>query len=183
MTMLIVLLSMLAFTPDITKEDVKRLVAAGVSDDVIVAYIRSHGPAAALSAEDMIDLHHAKVSERVLAAMVAASKAPPTTSPEPSDTSTTETYTDSWFYPYGYFGDYYYSPYFWWYWSPAWPRYRYGTYRYCYPYSYRYYHYPRYPYGYHWAPESHPPRHVVSPHEPARPPAVPHATPKGGGKH
>jgi hypothetical protein len=185
MTALLMFLSLLAFTPDVTKEEVKKLVAAGVSDDAIVAYIRSHGPVGALSAEDLIDLRHANVSDRVLAAMVEASSAPPTTSPEPPGYPYRETTPYAWFYTYGYFPYYYYGPSFWWYLGPDSSLYRHWPYSSRYPYSYRYYHYPRYPYGYHWAPTwSYPPRHEVSPHpKPCRPAAVPHSTPKGGGKH
>jgi hypothetical protein len=179
-------LSMMVFTPDISKEELKRLVAAGVSDDVIVEFIRSHGPVAAMSPEDLIDLKKANVSEKVLSALVAASKAPPSASPEPSENVALP--SDSWwFYPYGYPYEYYYGPYFWWYIGPGSPLYRRYPYRSAYyPYPYRYYpysyRYPRYPYGYHWAaPRHEPPRTRVNPHTttPPRPPATPHGAPHG----
>src|SRR5579883_3071819 len=116
MTALLAALAFLTFAPDVSKEDVKKLVAAGVSDDVVVAYIRTHGPTPALSAEDMTELRNAHVSDRVLAAMVVASKAPPSESPEPP--GNVEPDVDAWAYPYGATADYYYGPYFWWYVGP-----------------------------------------------------------------
>lgn len=179
MTALLAVLALLSFTPDVSKEDIKKLVAAGVSDDVIVAFIRTHGPVAALSAEDMIDLRNAHVSDRVLAAMVQASAAPPAASPEPY--GPTETDATGWFFPYGYFTDYYYGPYFWWYLGPGSPFCRQWRYRYYYPY-FHYYHYPHYPYGYHWAPTlPRTNRDHTNPHpEPVRPHPTPHSTPRGG---
>jgi hypothetical protein len=179
-------LSMMVFTPDITKEDVKRLVAAGVSDDVILEFIRTHGPVAAMTAEDLMELKKANVSEKVLSALVAASTAPPSASPEPKENSALP-YESWWYTPYGYPYEYYYGPYFWLYSGPLYRRY---PYRYGYtPYSYRYYpyyyHYPRYPYGYHWTPPRHELPRTVTPHTttpPPRPPATSHGAPHGG-KH
>lgn len=49
----------LAAWADVTKDDVKKLHAAGVSEDVILAYIKANGPLAKLSADDLIDLKKA----------------------------------------------------------------------------------------------------------------------------
>src|SRR5678816_3976680 len=75
MTALLAFLSLLIATPDLTKEEVKRLVAAGISDDVIVEYVRSN-PVQPLTAQDLIDLRQANVSEKVLAALMASARAP-----------------------------------------------------------------------------------------------------------
>ncbi|HVR87263.1 MAG TPA: hypothetical protein VMU54_23265 [Planctomycetota bacterium] len=187
MTALLAFLSILAFTPDLTKEDVKRLVAAGVSDDVIVVFIRSHGPVSPLSTEDLIDLRAAQVSEKVLSAMVEASTVSAEEYTLPMTTGT------PWYYPYGAYYDYYYGPFFWWYLGPGYYRsHRHDPYPYGYrhvPFGYRYpygYHYPNYPYGYHWRPDPGD-RHrnpIVPRTTPPRPPAVaPHSTPRGGGRH
>lgn len=71
----------LAAAADVGKEEIKKLVAAGVSDDVILAYVRAHGPAAKLSADDLVELKQAGASERVLAALVTPS-APAAPAPE-----------------------------------------------------------------------------------------------------
>lgn len=73
----------LALAADVGKEEIKKLVAAGVSDDVILAYIRAHGPVARLSADDVVELKQAGASERVLGALVNPSAAPsPAPTPE-----------------------------------------------------------------------------------------------------
>ncbi|MFN3485431.1 MAG: hypothetical protein ACK44W_08125 [Planctomycetota bacterium] len=73
----------LAVAADVGKEEIKKLVAAGVSDDVILAYIRAHGPVARLSADDVVELKQAGASERVLGALVNPAAAPtPVPAPE-----------------------------------------------------------------------------------------------------
>jgi len=67
----------LAATADVTKEDIKKLVAAGISDDVIMSYIRTNGPVAKLSADDVVELKQAGASEKVLAAAMGAPAAAP----------------------------------------------------------------------------------------------------------
>src|SRR5579859_7115381 len=163
MRTLLAILSLLVFTPDVTKEDVKKLVAAGVSDDVIVDFIRFHGPVSPLSTEDLLDLRAAHVSAKVLAAMIEAVSSPGE-EVEPAASSTVP-----WYYPYGQYYDYYYAPYFWWYLGPGYFHRHHPPYRYPYGYrspSYPYgYHYPHYPYAYHWGPYPHYPyQSPVNPH-------------------
>jgi len=139
MTALLAFLSLLTVTPDLTKEDVKRLVAAGISDDVIVEYVRHNGPVQPLTAQDLIDLRQANVSEKVLAAMMAPAEPRPTTESQGYDSGTTyyssSYYSYPWYYPSAYFSfGYYPYPYY---------------YRYPY-YGYPYYHYPYY-YPYHYS--------------------------------
>ncbi len=62
----------LAASADITKEDIKKLMGAGISDEVIVTFIRSHGPVSRLSPDDLVELKQAGASEKVLGAVVAA---------------------------------------------------------------------------------------------------------------
>ena len=69
--------AMMALTADadVSKEDVKKLVAAGISDNVILTYVRANGPMEKLSPDDVIELKKAGATEKVLAAIVA--KEPP----------------------------------------------------------------------------------------------------------
>ena len=64
------LLSATSFA-EVTKEDLQRLAAAGISDGVVLAYIRSHGPVPKLSAQDLIELKNAGVSNNVLERIAA----------------------------------------------------------------------------------------------------------------
>lgn len=96
MTALLTILSLLATPQDITKEDVKRLVAAGVSDEVIVSVIRSRDPVRPLSADELIELRQAQVGETVLTALLeSSSRYLPSVSEE--STAVVE------YYPYGYY--------------------------------------------------------------------------------
>ncbi len=56
----------------ITKDYLKRLAAAGVSDGVIVAYVQSYGPPPRLSADDLIELKNAGISNYVLERVASA---------------------------------------------------------------------------------------------------------------
>jgi hypothetical protein len=125
----------LAAAADVSKEDVKKLAAAGISDDVILTYIRTHGPLPTLSADELVDLKQAGVSDRVLA-VLAGSPAP---SPLPqTPVLDRNVYVPSTTYvvqtPSVYYGtSYYASP--WVYNSCLWPGY--------YPYPRYYSYYPR----------------------------------------
>jgi uncharacterized protein YcfJ len=68
----------------LTISDVKALAEANVSDDVIISQIRNSGTAFHLSASDIIDLHNAGVSEKVINFMINT----PTTIGEESETTT-----------------------------------------------------------------------------------------------
>jgi hypothetical protein len=120
---LLSLLIPLAAAADVTKEDIRRLHAAGVAEDVIVSYIHANRPVARLSVEDLADLKREGVGDKVLAALVAEpSSAPRTTTVYASPSYT---YYPSYPYSYGY------------------------TYAYPYRYSYPYYgYYPYYGHGY-----------------------------------
>lgn len=71
----VVLLSAPAFA-EVTKEDVEKLTAAGISDGVVIAYVRSHGPMPKLSSQDLIDLKNAGVSDKVLEQIAQGEPAP-----------------------------------------------------------------------------------------------------------
>jgi len=166
MIALLAFLSLLLVTPDLSKEEVKKLVAAGISDDVIVEYIRREGPVQQLTPQDLIDLRHANVSDKVLAAMMESTRAP---APEPSQaqgSGSTYTYSDSSYYPYP------------WYYPSAYFSFGYSSGPYVYPYYYRYpYYYPNYGYPnhhyYHYPYYNHPyyayPYHYSYPYRYATP--------------
>lgn len=73
----------LAAVAQVTKEDIKKLVAAGVSDDVVLTYVRANGPAPKMSADDIVELKQAGAGEKVLAALASGTNTPSTPAPEP----------------------------------------------------------------------------------------------------
>ncbi|HEV2329956.1 MAG TPA: YXWGXW repeat-containing protein [Verrucomicrobiae bacterium] len=70
----------------LTVDDVKALVRAKVSDDVIIAQIQNSHVVYHLSAQDIINLHSSGVSDRVVNFMIATVNSPP---PPPSTTVVT----------------------------------------------------------------------------------------------
>lgn len=116
------LLGLSAFA-DVTKEELKKLASAGVSEDVILSYIRTNGPVVKLSSDDLIELKQAGLGDRALAAAAAGTaQAAPAPPPAPSQTMVVEsvvtppvTYYSSYERPYLYspnysfgYGAYYY---------------------------------------------------------------------------
>ncbi len=69
------LLSAASFA-EVTKDDLKKLAAAQISDGVVLAYVRAHGPMPKLSAQDLIELKNAGVSEKVLEQLVIGDQKP-----------------------------------------------------------------------------------------------------------
>lgn len=87
---------------DVTKEDVKALLQAGVSEGVIVSYVNDHRPVRYLSREDLLELKLAGASNGLLAFL---------TGPSVTDSM----YPDSYYrtYGYGWYGYYpFYDPWF-----------------------------------------------------------------------
>jgi hypothetical protein len=68
---------------DVTKEDLKKLARAGISEDVILSYVKANGPLARLSAEDLIELKQAGASENLLVSVLAIPATAPAYSPQP----------------------------------------------------------------------------------------------------
>jgi len=66
----------LAASADVTKEDIKKLAAAGVGEEVILSFIRSNGPVTRFSADDLIELKQAGASEKILTALAAGVSRP-----------------------------------------------------------------------------------------------------------
>ena len=119
----------LALSAQVSKEDIKKLCAAGISDEVILSYVKANGPVAKLSAEDVIELKQAGASEKLLSVILGNSSAPAAPAPERTTVVTrpATTYVST---------PYYYTP-----------SYSYDYYDYYYPRSYyapSYYYYPRY---------------------------------------
>jgi hypothetical protein len=61
----------MALSAEVSKEDLKKLAQARLTDDLILNYIKSCGPVAKLSADDVIELKRAGLSDRLLAAVVS----------------------------------------------------------------------------------------------------------------
>lgn len=129
----------LAAAAQVTKEDLKKLAAAGISDDVIVSYVRANGGVARLSAEDVIELKQAGASEKVLSVALGNLPAPAPQQAAPSYTPPAQEYRSA---PstttYVYDSTPYYTP------SVTYSAYVGGYYPYYYPYYYGSYCYPRY---------------------------------------
>ena len=129
----------MAAAADVSKEDIRKLVGAGVGDEVIVSFIRANGPVHKLSADDVVELKQAGASERVLGALMSPAPAAPARRVEaverpvyvPQTTYVTSTpyYYDSYYYPSNYYYGSCYPSYYY-------PRYSYSSY--CGP-SYRAY--------------------------------------------
>jgi hypothetical protein len=119
---------------DVSKEEVKKLLQAGLTEDVILKYVGQHAPMAKLTPEDIADLKNAGASDSLLKGLMDAStaKAAPPADQSPTYSAPQETYNyynyDSYNYEYPNYYPYY--PYF---------SYYYYPYRYHYPYSYPYY--------------------------------------------
>ena len=142
----------LAASAQVTKEDIKKLTGAGISDDVILSYVKANGGVARLSADDMVELKQSGASEKLLSSIlsVAPSAEPrtaPAAAPAPAPANTYVYNTTPYYYTpsSAYYSDYYYpSSYYYPYYSYSYyPRY-YSTS--CYPRSSYYYSscYPRY---------------------------------------
>lgn len=71
----------LAAAAQVTKEDIKKLVAAGVSDDVVLTYVRANGPAPRMTADDLIELKQAGAGEKTLASLASGGSNPSTPAP------------------------------------------------------------------------------------------------------
>ncbi|HVR84624.1 MAG TPA: hypothetical protein VMU54_09955 [Planctomycetota bacterium] len=105
----------LAAAAQVTKEDLKKLAAAGISDEVILSYVKANGGVAKLSAQDVIELKQAGASEKLLSVVLGPAQvptAPPAPAPSPSagPAYSPETYsTPSSTYVYD-SSPYYYSP-------------------------------------------------------------------------
>ena len=148
----------LAASAQVTKEDIKKLTAAGISDEVILSYVKANGGVGRLSAEDVVELKQAGASEKLLTSVLSNSS-PKEQRPAPAEprgvtAPATTTYVDSTPYYYtpttayysdSYYPSTYYAPYY-----SSYPRYSYSS---CYPRSYYYSSYSScYPRSYYYSP-------------------------------
>ena len=142
-TALVLLATPLTLLAQVSKEEVRRLLDAHVSEQTIVSYVQRNGPMDALSVEDLSDLKGAGASDNLLQALIQAQTASsynrtPSTDSTPYTTGSSSTVVyDS--------PQYYYYP------STGYPTYSYSSY-YPAPYYSTYYpyrsYYPSYPYRY-----------------------------------
>ncbi len=88
LTAVVVGVQTLAAGQQLTKEDVAKLAAAGVGDEVIICKIKAAGAVFDLSTDDILTLKQAKVSDTVIAAMlrtkIESSATPTTTATAPA---------------------------------------------------------------------------------------------------
>ena len=131
-TALVLLASPLPLLAEVTREEVRRLLDAHVSETTIMAYVQRNGPMEAMSVEDLGELKGAGASDNLLKALIQAQASTygqaPSPSTEPSYPDSTTPYDYSAASPYDYS---YASPY------DAYPYYS-AYYPYSYPYSYPY---------------------------------------------
>ena len=66
----------LAAAADVSKEDIRKLVGAGISDEVILTFIRSNGPVVKITADDVVELKQAGASDRVVSALMGSAPMP-----------------------------------------------------------------------------------------------------------
>ena len=150
LTWLLILAAAPAFAAaQATKEDLKKLAKSGVSEDVILEYLKTNGYAGKPTSDDLVELKEAGLTDRVLTGLFAP-PTPKTSPPEVNTEPPVSTYATGslsvgpsyYAAPYGYVG---YRPYYYGYGS----YYRYGYWA---PYygchSYYGYAVPRRPYYY-----------------------------------
>ena len=84
MTRTLALLLLMASTAfaDVGKEELKKLAQAGLSDDLILGYVRHKGPVVRLSADDLLELKKSGLSDSLLVSLL------PHQAPEPKPAST-----------------------------------------------------------------------------------------------
>jgi hypothetical protein len=64
-----------------SKEELKKLAKARVSDDVMLAYLRSHGYRGMPSSDDLVDLKQAGLSDKVLVELISLAEPETDSSP------------------------------------------------------------------------------------------------------
>ena len=107
-TLAILALLSAAAVADVGKEELKKLAQAGLSDDLILGYVRHKGPVVRLSADDVLELKKAGLSDSLIVGLLPHQAAPP--KPASTDAATAKLLSDPdivWdgraFYPRSYF--------------------------------------------------------------------------------
>ena len=75
-----------------TKEDLKKLAKAGISEDVILAYIKANGYQGKPTSDDLVELKEAGLTDRLLTGLLSPAEIPapaPAAPSEPAAPSTT----------------------------------------------------------------------------------------------
>ena len=133
----------LPLAADVTKDEVRRLLEAHVSDQTLIAYVQKNGPMQPLTIDDLTQLKNAGASDELLRFLLESSRSSDAMTPAPS---TNDYSSDSTTVIYGAPQYYYYpSTYPSYAYAPVYPAYTYSYY-YPYRYPYRYYPYRSYPY-------------------------------------
>ena len=137
-TALVLLSSSLPLVAQVSKEEVRKLLDAHLSDQTILAFVHRNGPMDAMSVEDLAELNGAGASDNLLMALIQAQVYAPNSSTEPSystpppdSTSPYPDYSSSYvsspsfdYSPYYYpsdWGWYWGWPYWGWGWGWGWP--------------------------------------------------------------
>ena len=131
LAMTLTFLAALPLAAQVTKEDLKKLTSAGISDEVIISYVKANGPVVKLSADDVIELKQAGASEKLLSVILGAPAPERQAAPPPATTTYLTQPTPYYYTPTSYYYDYYPTSY-------------YPSYSYSYPRYYSSYSYPRY---------------------------------------
>jgi hypothetical protein len=78
-----------AASADVGKEELKKLVQAGLSDELILNYVRYKGPLVRLSAEDLIELKKSGLEDSLLVKLLPLQEPQPegASSPKPASTA------------------------------------------------------------------------------------------------
>lgn len=69
---------------DVGKEEIKRLLAAGASENVVLTYVQKNGPVVRLQAGDLVELRQAGAGDRLLSAILAGPQVPEILPPPPA---------------------------------------------------------------------------------------------------
>lgn len=94
---------------DVTKDDLKKLTTAGVSEQVILAYIKTNGPVVKLSADDLVELKDAGLTAKVLTVAAAGGSPDPVPARTPVGGLDPDVYVPSTTYVYSTPPSYWYS--------------------------------------------------------------------------
>ena len=94
---------------DVTKEDILKLTGAGISQDVIVNFIKANAPVRNFTADELVELKKKGVGDRVLAALTAK-PAKPAPRPAPRPKAPRTSVVREWRAPVSYY--YYSRPYY-----------------------------------------------------------------------
>jgi len=97
LTAIFLILTTSSLLADVTKEDVRRLLDAHVSDATLISYIKKHGPVEPLTINDLTDLKKAGASDDVLQALLDGSRTSEAVVPEYGSDAAPATY---YYYPY-----------------------------------------------------------------------------------